>query len=130
MRWSIIRVIWLREMRDQLRDRRTAFMVVVLPLLLYPILGFGVLQFTLGYAQQTSTVGIYGVEHLPPEATSGPPSTAVRVAAWVAASAGPGGPDLVVGAAARDHIEGLVRGRGFPALLTSHDGTARFVPHY
>src|SRR5438034_624090 len=34
MRWSIIRLIWLRELRDQLRDRRTLFVMVVLPLLL------------------------------------------------------------------------------------------------
>src|SRR5439155_172651 len=27
MRWSIIRLIWLRELRDQLRDRRTLFMI-------------------------------------------------------------------------------------------------------
>ena len=37
MRWSIVRLIWLREMRDQLRDRRTVFMIAVLPVLLYPI---------------------------------------------------------------------------------------------
>ena len=43
MRWSIIRLIWLRELRDQLRDRRTVFMIVGLPLLLYPLLGFAVL---------------------------------------------------------------------------------------
>src|SRR5436309_3050550 len=30
MRWSIIRLIWLRELRDQLRDRRTVFMIAVL----------------------------------------------------------------------------------------------------
>ena len=49
MRWSIIRLIWLRELRDQLRDRRTLFMVLVLPLLLYPVLGFAVLKFALGF---------------------------------------------------------------------------------
>ena len=41
MRWSIIRLIWVRELRDQLRDRRTIFMIAVLPLLLYPLLGLG-----------------------------------------------------------------------------------------
>ncbi|MCI0379219.1 MAG: ABC transporter permease subunit [Gemmataceae bacterium] len=58
MRWSIIRLIWLRELRDQLRDRRTLFMVAVLPLLLYPVLGFAVLQFALGFQQKPSVVGI------------------------------------------------------------------------
>src|SRR4029077_15360883 len=58
MRWSIIRLIWLRELRDQLRDRRTLFMVLVLPLLLYPVLGFAVLKFALGFAERASVIGI------------------------------------------------------------------------
>ena len=44
MRWSMIRLIWFRELRDQLRDRRTVFMIAVLPLILYPVLGAAVLQ--------------------------------------------------------------------------------------
>ncbi len=58
MRWHIIRLIWLRELRDQLRDRRTLFMVLVLPLLLYPVLGFAVLKFALGFSEQPSVIGI------------------------------------------------------------------------
>src|SRR5262245_57122341 len=65
MRWSIIRLIWLRELRDQLRDRRTIFMVVVLPVLLYPILGIGVVEFALGFIEKPSTVGICGADNLP-----------------------------------------------------------------
>jgi len=34
-----VKLIFLREVLDQLRDRRTLFMVAVLPLLLYPLLG-------------------------------------------------------------------------------------------
>ena len=60
MRWSIIRLIWLRELRDQLRDRRTLFMIVVLPLFLYPVLGYVVLHFTLGFRQKPSVVGVVG----------------------------------------------------------------------
>src|SRR5262249_48670544 len=66
MRWSIIRLIWLRELRDQLRDRRTVIMMAVLPLLLYPALGFGVLQFALSFANKPNVVGIYGAENLAP----------------------------------------------------------------
>ena len=44
--WSKVRWILERELRDQLRDRRTLFMVAVLPLLLYPLLGIGMLQVT------------------------------------------------------------------------------------
>lgn len=58
MRWSIIRTIWLREMRDQLRDRRTLIMIVGLPLFLYPVLGLAVLQFAVGFAEQPSIIGI------------------------------------------------------------------------
>src|SRR5918912_1499121 len=73
MRWSIVRLIWLRELRDQLRDRRTIFMVVVLPLLLYPLLGFGVLQFALGLGRQPSTVGVVGADNLPAAPPPAPP---------------------------------------------------------
>jgi len=66
MRWSIIRLIWLRELRDQLRDRRTVIMMAVLPLLLYPALGFGVLHFALSFATKPGLVGIYGAENLTP----------------------------------------------------------------
>ena len=42
MKWSRIKLICRREIRDQLRDRRTLFMVFVLPVLLYPGLALGV----------------------------------------------------------------------------------------
>lgn len=58
MRWSIIRLIWLRELRDQLRDRRTLVMIAGLPLLLYPVLGLAVTQLARGFVEQPSPVGI------------------------------------------------------------------------
>jgi sodium transport system permease protein len=125
MRWSIIRLIWFREMRDQLRDRRTVFMIVVLPLLLYPILGFGVLQFAFGFVQQQSVVGVCGLEHLPPPPAPAP-LTPARAASWVGASR----LDLLLGVAARDQLEGTVRGQGYPPLVTSREGTYRFAAHY
>ena len=36
IQWKNIKLILMRELRDQLRDRRTLFMVAILPLLLYP----------------------------------------------------------------------------------------------
>jgi sodium transport system permease protein len=60
MRWSIIRLIWVRELRDQLRDRRTILMIVGLPLLLYPLVGFGLMQFALGFVKKTSVIGVVG----------------------------------------------------------------------
>lgn len=65
MNWQNIRLIFLREVRDQLRDRRTLFMVAVLPLLLYPALGIGMLQMTLLFTEQPRTVVILGEKHLP-----------------------------------------------------------------
>ena len=41
-------LIFRREVLDQLRDRRTLFMVAVLPILLYPLLGIGMAQMTEG----------------------------------------------------------------------------------
>jgi sodium transport system permease protein len=65
MRWSIIRLIWHRELRDQLRDRRTLFMIAVLPILLYPVAGFGVMKLALGFLQQQNVVGVQGARYLP-----------------------------------------------------------------
>ena len=39
MNWRNVGLIFQREVLDQLRDRRTLFMVAVLPILLYPLLG-------------------------------------------------------------------------------------------
>jgi len=76
MRWSIIRLIWLRELRDQLRDRRTVFMIAVLPVLLYPVAGFGVTQLALGYLGKQTIIGVQGQqylpEHTPPRSPLGP----------------------------------------------------------
>ena len=71
MRWSIIRVIWMRELRDQLRDRRTIFMIAVLPLILYPLAGFGLIQLASGIGQKPQVVGVCGFKNLPAEAPEG-----------------------------------------------------------
>src|SRR5205823_9936006 len=91
MRWSIIRLIWMRELRDQLRDRRTLFMVLVLPILLYPALGFAVLKFARGFSERENIVGIVRVsgENFPARI---PPLAGVSVApelAWLSANANP-----------------------------------------
>jgi sodium transport system permease protein len=101
MRWSIIRLIWLRELRDQLRDRRTLFMIAGLPLLLYPVLGFAVLQFAVGFVEKPSTIGIVsGPLHcrdFPPRAPAVLPSC---LALAPAAPAGAGLPPNQLAAAA------------------------------
>src|ERR1043166_8618758 len=63
--WSNVRLIMFREIRDQLRDRRTCFMIAVLPMLLYPILGMSVFQVAQFVREQPTRVYMLGAEHLP-----------------------------------------------------------------
>lgn len=65
MKWPKARLIFEREVRDQLRDRRTLFMILVLPIILYPALGLGLLQMTLQFGQQQRTIGVVGGDDLP-----------------------------------------------------------------
>lgn len=61
-----IGLIFRREVADQLRDRRTLFMIAVLPVLLYPALGIGMVQMTVLFSEQLRTVVILGADQLPP----------------------------------------------------------------
>jgi len=65
MSWKNVQLIFLREVRDQLRDRRTLFMVAVLPLLLYPLLGVGMVQMTVTFSEQVRRVVIVGADQIP-----------------------------------------------------------------
>jgi sodium transport system permease protein len=67
MSWSNLYVIFRRELRDQIRDRRTLFMIFVLPLLLYPILMYGIVQVLSAMQQKPRVVVVVGPEHLPRE---------------------------------------------------------------
>ncbi|MEO1616002.1 MAG: ABC transporter permease subunit/CPBP intramembrane protease [Planctomycetota bacterium] len=64
-RWSAIWLIYVREMKDQLRDRRTLFTIAVLPMLLYPLVGMLLLQIAQFTRQNETTVCIIGHENLP-----------------------------------------------------------------
>ncbi|RIK81445.1 MAG: CPBP family intramembrane metalloprotease domain-containing protein [Planctomycetota bacterium] len=71
MQWKNVSLIYHREMRDQLRDRRTLFLIAVLPLLLYPLLGtsfFQLTQFLRDHTAKVLVVGgrqLHGVDWLP-----------------------------------------------------------------
>ncbi len=65
MSWSNVLIIFRREVRDQVRDRRTLFMIFVLPVLLYPILGIGAAKLSEVFREETRTVIVAGAEHLP-----------------------------------------------------------------
>ena len=65
MRWSNIRLVFWRECRDQLRDRRTLFTIAVLPLLLYPLLAISVFQVAQFRHDHPSRVWVIGAKRLP-----------------------------------------------------------------
>jgi sodium transport system permease protein len=64
MNWRNVRLIYGREIRDQLRDRRTLFMIAVLPLLLYPLLGMSVFQLSQFLRKSEPKVVVIGSEQL------------------------------------------------------------------
>jgi sodium transport system permease protein len=41
MQWKLIRTVYLKELKDSLRDRRTLFSMIVIPTLLMPLIMFG-----------------------------------------------------------------------------------------
>lgn len=63
--WQAIKLILAREIRDQLRDRRTLFVIAVLPILLYPLLGMSVAHILQFRGEQPTRVLIVGVKNLP-----------------------------------------------------------------
>jgi sodium transport system permease protein len=65
MNWRNIKLIFLREVRDQLRDRRTLFMIAVLPILLYPLLGMSILQVSQFLRDQPTNVLILNLPQMP-----------------------------------------------------------------
>jgi sodium transport system permease protein len=64
MTLSNVKLILAREIRDQMRDRRTLFMIVVLPILLYPLLGTSFFQLAQFLQEQPLKVLIVGAQEL------------------------------------------------------------------
>ena len=65
MNWTNVKLIFQRETRDQLRDRRTLFTVVVMPLILYPLIGVAMLQVAQFTREYPTRIWIVGHENLP-----------------------------------------------------------------
>ncbi|MEX0713470.1 MAG: ABC transporter permease subunit/CPBP intramembrane protease [Pirellulales bacterium] len=65
MNWTNVKLIFSREVRDQLRDRRTLFMIAVLPLLLYPLLGMSMFQVLQFVTEHATKVLVIGADELP-----------------------------------------------------------------
>ncbi len=64
LNWLNLLVIFRHEVRDQIRDRRTLFMIFVLPILLYPMLGIGLLKVAEALDQKARVVVVVGAEFL------------------------------------------------------------------
>jgi len=65
MNWSNVRLILAREIRDQLRDRRTMFMIFIVPILTYPFLGMIGLGISQVAQQKPTRILVLGESHLP-----------------------------------------------------------------
>ncbi|MBM3998751.1 MAG: CPBP family intramembrane metalloprotease [Planctomycetes bacterium] len=65
MKWNNVKLIFLREARDQLRDRRTLFTIAGLPLLLYPLMGMVFVQISQFMREHPTRVRLIGVDDLP-----------------------------------------------------------------
>ncbi len=130
MRWSIVQVIWMRELRDQLRDRRTILMIAVLPVLIYPLGGMGLMQLATGFLNQRYTVGLCGAEHLPPGTirTSEHPAraSAMNLVLTPLSPSTSGSVASLATALALAQREQM----NPPLLVQREDGSARFLPGY
>ena len=65
MKWNNVNLIYCRELRDQLRDRRTLFTVLILPLLLYPLMGIAMLQVSQFMREHPTRIWLIGATNLP-----------------------------------------------------------------
>jgi sodium transport system permease protein len=65
MSLSRIRLIFTRELRDQVRDRRTMFTIFVLPLLLYPFMGMLMLQVAQFHSEHPVRITWIGEDNWP-----------------------------------------------------------------
>lgn len=64
MNWKNTRLIFRRELNDQWRDRRTIFTILVMPLVLYPLMGMALLQTAQFMHQAPPRVLVVGSELL------------------------------------------------------------------
>ncbi len=65
MNWKHVHLIFLRELNDQLRDRRTLFTITILPMLLYPLIGMLMMQIAQFSREHSVRIRVVGAEHWP-----------------------------------------------------------------
>jgi sodium transport system permease protein len=94
MRPRTVRLIWQRELTDLLRDRRWLFMLLGLPVLLYPAFGLVGVAFAIVTLDREYVVGIAGAEHLPPRPPSGAVVGPAAELTWLAVTPTAGAPSV------------------------------------
>ena len=67
IRPSVVGSIFRRELLDILRDRRTIFMMIIFPVLLYPLIGIVVSQLAVAFQEKPRRVVVVNVQGLPNE---------------------------------------------------------------
>ncbi len=65
MNLKTINLVYQRELRDQMRDRRTLFTVLILPILIYPLLGLSMLHISQFSSAEPCRIWLIGADHLP-----------------------------------------------------------------
>jgi sodium transport system permease protein len=131
-RWSVVRLIAGREIRDQLRDRRTLFLILGLPVLMYPLfVGVGLL-FYAAIKEKQFVVAVVGAKYLPPaDPVPAEPAAVAGVAAAYAQHAREF-PALIVVPSAHASVGGVAaayaqHAREFPALIVDGKFAAQFL---
>ena len=64
MNWNNVKLLFAREMRDQLRDRRTLILIAVVPVLLYPLMGMTIFQLSQFLRHEAAKVQVVGAQEL------------------------------------------------------------------
>jgi sodium transport system permease protein len=126
MHWTIVRLIWHRELRDLLRDRRWLFMLLGLPVLLYPVFGLVGFVFAITMLDHEVRIGVAGLENLPRHLPTGPVGPSAEFA-WLTAlpSCGETGVAALTGAAAQ--LLALRPMAAYPPLVVKDGDNYRFV---
>lgn len=67
--WAKIRAVWVREMLDSVRDKRTLYMMILLPIVLMPVMTligpFMTVRQQESLAEEVPVAAVVGAEHLP-----------------------------------------------------------------
>ena len=72
IRPGVVGAIYRRELLDVLRDRRTIFMMIVFPVVLYPLIGYVLMNLAMTIQEKKRMVVIINAEALPTEPALGP----------------------------------------------------------